>query len=279
MVGKSKGLTDTGVRSAKLAAGLHSDGDGLYLSVTASGSKSWRFIWRKGGKRREMGLGVYPAVSLAQARELAFDARKVVAAGGDPIAVRKEQRAQEAAAAALPTFGEAAKKLIDSKEAGWRNEKHRQQWRNTLATYCKPFADKPVSDITEKMVADALEPIWTTKAETASRVRGRIEAVLDFAKVKGWREGENPARWRGHLKVILPNRKKLQRGHHAAMPYAEVPGFMAALRSRPAMAARCLEFAILTAARSGEARGATWDEFDLDAGEWTSRPWQRPRSA
>jgi len=246
----------------KLAPGRHSDGGGLYLNVGPTGSKSWLFMWTpKGKNRREMGLGAYPAVSLAKARELAVRHRETVAAGRDPIAERDRE--------AEPTFAEAAEQLIASMEDGWRNEKHKYQWRATIKTYCASISAKRVSLVDTADVLGVLKPIWQGKNETASRVRGRIERVLDFAKAKGWRTGENPALWRGHLKNVLPARQKLQRGHLAAMPYAEVPAFMVRVRSAEAMAARALELAILAAARSGEVLGARWPEFDLDAAVWT----------
>jgi integrase len=213
------------------------------------------------GKRNELGLGSYPAVSLAKARKLAAECREAIAAGENPIAARR--REQE------PTFRECADKFLASMESQWRNEKHRAQWRMTLAEYAKPLASKRVSAIGTDDVLGVLNPIWQKRPETASRLRGRIERVLDFAKARGWRTGENPALWRGHLKNILPARQRLTRGHHAAMAYQDVPAFFQSLANREALAARALEFLILTAARSGEVLGATWNEFDLDAALWT----------
>lgn len=253
-------LTDAKAKSA-LKPGRHSDGGGLYLNVTPTGSKSWVFMWVRDGKRREMGLGAYPVVSLAAARKKAQECREDVAAGRDPIA----ERAKEAE----PSFGECADRFLASMEASWRNEKHRAQWRMTLTEYCKPIQSKRVSQIGTDDVLKVLQPIWGSKPETASRLRGRIERVLDYARAKGWRNGENPALWRGHLKNILPPRQKLTRGHHAAMPYRDVPAFMKRLRNADAMAARALEFLILTASRSGEVYGAKWSELDLEAGIWT----------
>jgi integrase len=253
-------LTDTAARSDRLKAGRHSDGGGLYLNVSPSGSKSWVFMWVRGGKRREMGIGTYPAVSLAKARKLAEANRAAVEEGRDPIA----ERAKETE----PTFGECADAFVAGMEASWRNEKHRAQWRMTLTDYCAPIRSRRVSQVTTQDVLSVLTPIWSEKPETASRLRGRVERVLDYAKAKGWREGENPALWRGHLKNVLPVRQKLTRGHHAAMPYAEVPAFVVRLRASEAMAARALEFTILTAGRSGETRGATWPEIDLEKALW-----------
>lgn len=264
------------VRIAKESnPGLYADGGGLYLRVTAgkNSGKRWVFLYRRpgDGKRCEMGLGGTLAVPLAKARQKASEARAMLADGRDPLAARKaEQR--------MPTFGEMADQLIKSMGPSWRNVKHRAQWVMTLREYAKPFRDMPVDQIGTADVLEVLRPIWQTKAETASRVRGRIEKVLDAAKAQGFRSGENPAAWRGHLALILPKRQKLTRGHHARMPIDEVPGFMASLREREAVAARCLEFAILTAARSGEALGARWEEIDLAAKVWTVPP-QRMKSA
>lgn len=272
--GSSK-LTDTTARSASLKPGRHSDGGGLYLNVSGAGSKSWLFMWAVGGKRREMGLGAYPAIGLAKARKLAGDCRDAVAEGRDPIAEKKAEAPTE------PTFGEAADQLMASMKGSWRNAKHRDQWAMTLSRkrdndgalvrdgYCLHLIDRKVSKIGTAEVLKALNPIWAIKAETASRLRGRIERVLDYAKAKGWRIGENPALWRGHLANILPARQKLARGHHAAMPYDEVSAFLVRVRNAEALAARALELTILTAARSGETLNAVWSEFDLDRAVWT----------
>jgi integrase len=254
-------LSDRYLRSDGLTAGRYSDGGGLYLNVSPTGAKSWLFMWVREGKRREMGMGGFPAVSLAKARSQATSNRELVAAGRDPIA----ERAKEAE----PTFGECAELFVSSMEHAWRNEKHRAQWRMTLDEYCPKMRSRKVSAIGTDDVLGALQPIWQSKPETASRLRGRIERVLDFAAARGWRTGENPARWRGHLKSVLPPRVVLSRGHHAAMPYADVPAFVGRLRELEAMAARALEFLILTAARSGEVLNAQWDEIDLDARLWT----------
>lgn len=261
MARTSKNLTAVEVKS-RTKVGRHADGDGLYLNIAKGGSKSWVFLWMKDGKRSEMGLGSYPTVSLADARSKVEDCRKIVAAGGNPISARDVEQPK--------TFGEAADEFIASMEAGWRNDKHADQWRMTLGdAYCKSIRSKSVGDIDTDAVLKILTPIWQTKAETASRLRGRIERVLDYAKLKGWRQGENPALWRGHLKGALPPRQKLQRGHHAAMAYQDVPTFVARLQGAEAMAARGLEFLILAAGRSGEVLGAKWIEFDFDAAMWT----------
>ncbi len=253
-------LTDTECK-AVAKPGMLGDGGGLYLDVKPSGAKSWAFIWKAGGKRREMGLGAYPAVKLATARKLASNCREAVAEGRNPIAERQKE--------AEPTFSECADKFLASMEGQWRNPKHRAQWRMTLTEYGKPLSAIKVSEVGTDDVLRVLNPLWQSRPETASRLRGRIERVLDFAKAKGWRSGENPALWRGHLKSILPARQRLSRGHHAAMPYAQVPAFVERLRGLEAMSARALEFLILTAARSGEVLEATWDEIDFEAGLWT----------
>jgi integrase len=253
-------LTEKAVAAAK-EAGRISDGGGLFLRVSSPTSKSWSFMWTVNGKRRELGLGPYSAVSLARARELAAKCRTDVAAGSDPHP--KEKNNTE------PTFAECCQLFLQGKISEWSNPKHQQQWRNTLNQYCKRIADKRVSQIDLDDVLSVLQPIWNEKLETASRLRGRIERVLNFAKVRGWREGENPALWRGNLDNILPKPGKLNRGHHPSMPYAEVPAFVSRLRERDNLAARALEFVILTGCRSGEALQATWDEIDLDNRIWT----------
>ena len=245
--------------------GVYSDGGGLYLRVRPSG-RSWVFIGTLNGKRQEMGLGSDLDVTLAQAREKAAVARALVLEGKHP----RESRPKAPVAVEAPvTFGAFAKKLVADLEGGFRNPKHRQQWRNTLTTYAAPIADTPIAEVTTEQILGVLQPIWLTKPETASRVRGRIERVLDAAKAIGLRSGENPARGRGHLDLLLPKRRKATVKHHAALPFAEIAKFMADLRARPASAARALEFTILTAARSGEVRGMTWAEVDLNAKVWT----------
>lgn len=262
-----------------LPPGRHGDGGGLYLLVRDSGSRFWLFRYKVDGKMREMGLGPASgsgAVTLADARAKAADLMKQVRAKVDPLEARaRETAAKEAEAKAAlirgKTFEQVAKALIASKEAGWRNDKHRAQWGSTLETYAYPvMGEVPVADIDTGHVTTALNPIWTTIPETASRLRGRIEAVLDYAKAMGWRVGENPARWRGHMANLLPARGKVARvQHHSALPWAEIGGFMAELRQRKVTSARALEFAILTAARSGEVFGARWCEIDLVYKVWT----------
>src|SRR2546430_12776535 len=250
MAGK---LTARRIETAR--AGKYSDGNNLYLMVSRTGSRKWvlRFTWR--GRAKEMGLGSARNVSLVDAREKAAAACRKIAQGLNPIEERKRDRG-------IPTFGEMADAVREALAAGFRNEKHKAQWKSTLETYAAPVRGKPVDTIATDDVRAVLKPIWTTKAETASRVRGRIEKVLDAAKAKGFREGENPARWRGHLDHLLPRPSKLARGHHAAMPYEDVAAFLVELRKRQSGAALALELCILTAARSGEILGMRWPEID-----------------
>ena len=243
---------------------VYSDGGGLYLRIRTSG-RSWFFIGTYDGQRIELGLGSALDVSLAKARERAAEIRAMLVDGVDPRAERAKEKIHKKPPV---TFGKFAMELIDSIEDGFKNPKHRQQWRNTLKSYAQPLFDVPIGEVTTEQILGVLQPIWLTKAETASRLRGRIERVLDAAKVKGLRSGENPARGRGHLDLLLPKRSKATVKHHPALPFTEVASFMADLRKRPAIAARALEFTILTAARSGEARGMTWSEVDLDEKLW-----------
>ncbi|MEO9658265.1 tyrosine-type recombinase/integrase [Qipengyuania citrea] len=245
--------------------GLYSDGGGLYLRIRESG-RSWFFIGTVNGQRFEMGLGSALDITLARAREKAEEARLHALEGRDPRIERDRAKKQHAPQL---TFGQFAKDYVAEIEDGFRNPKHRQQWHNTLDTYGEPMAEVPLADIETEDVLRCVQPIWLDKPETASRVRGRIEKVLDAAKAKGHRTGENPARMRGHLELFLPKRSKATVKHHAALPYAEMPAFMAELRKREGVAAKALEFAILTAARSGEARGMVWGEVDLAAKLWT----------
>jgi len=240
--------------------GRHADGGGLYLNTT-NGGRRWIFLFRWNGKHGEMGLGSARDVSLAKARELARQAREHVATGVNPIAARKGTD--------QVTFGDCADALIKNMLPSWRNPKHASQWKMTLLVYAKPLRPMGVGTVETKDVLAVLEPIWTTKSETASRVRGRIERVLDFAKAQGHRSGENPARWRGHLDQVLPPRGKLTRGHHAALPYDQIAGFMTDIAGRTASAARALEFTILTAGRTSEVLSARWTEMDLEKAIWT----------
>jgi integrase len=221
------------------------------------------------GKRSEIGIGAAASVSLATARRAAAEMREAVAIGKDPRSALAPTEVQNEAA--IPTFGAFAEQYISSVEEGWKNPVHRQQWRNTLRDHASRIRDLPITDISTDDVLAVLQPIWLAKAETAKRVRGRIEKILDAAKARGLRprDSMNPAMLRGHLALLLPKQSKLQRGHHPALPFREAPAFMAALQKRPALAARCLEFVILTAARSGEALGATWSEIDFHQKLWT----------
>jgi len=240
--------------------GRHSDGGGLYLSVTKTGGKSWCYMWVRNGRRREMGLGGFPGVTLASARERAQSAREMVANDRDPILERRKQ--------VVISFGEAADHLVDALSQDWSSEKHRQQWKRTVTHYCEPIREVPVNDVVTDDVIRVLKPIWTTKEETARRLRSRIERVLDYASAHDWREGDNPARWNGHLKDILPKRDKSKIKNFAAMPYEKVPVFMKTLRSVKSVPAYALEFTILTAARTNETLGAKWNEIDWDNKVW-----------
>lgn len=272
----SNALTPLQVKNAK--SGRYADGGGLYLLVKESGARSWVFRFMLRGTARDIGLGAAggtDAISLADARDAASRHRLMVRAGVDPLEERRRQAAQALATAQAAkvsgiTFKAMAESHIAANEGGWRNDKHRQQWRNTLQTYVYPvIGDIPVAEISTAHVLQILEPIWVEKAETASRVRGRIETILDAAKAREYRGGENPARWRGHLAQILPARSRLTRGHHRALAYEGIGDFMAELRKRDATAALALEFAILTAARTSEVLGAEWPEFDLEKSVWT----------
>ena len=245
---------------------------GLALQITPSGARCWVLRVAVGGKRRHMGLGGYPDVTLAGAREAALAARAQISEGIDPVAERQAKRSALAAAvAATMTFSEAAEKYIAAHESGWKSPKSAAQWNSSLLSYAYPVIGKiSVGDIETAHIMRVLEPIWATKTETASRLRGRIESILDWATVRGFRKGENPARWRGHIEHLLAARADVQKTvHHAAMDYREVGAFLVALRQQEGLGARALEFAILNAARSGEVRGATWAEIDLDAAVWT----------
>jgi integrase len=278
-----KRLTDRAIKR-QLKKGLYADGDGLCLQVSAGGSKSWIFRFKRNGRARDMGLGGLSAVGLATARKMAKRAREDLAEGRDPIEARDQRTREALAKEDALTFKQCAEQLISSHEAGWRNAKHRQQWRNTLTTYAYPLiGQKPVTAIDTDLVLKVLRqpvkregksgPLWNTKTETASRLRGRMEAVLSWAKAKGLRAGENPATWRGHLDHLLPARSKVRRVvHHPALDYREIPAFMRSLADRDGVASRALEFVILTASRTGEVLGACWPEIDLEEGLWTVPP-------
>ena len=252
--------------------GYHADGAGLHLCVKATGGKSWIFRYRYGGKEREMGLGPLHTVSLAEAREKALAQRKMLLDGVDPLAAKHASEVQrKLAEASVITFDTAATSYIASHRAGWKNEKHAEQWTNTLTTYASPvFGSLPVADITTPLVLRVLEPIWTTKTETASRVRGRVEKILDWCKTQGYRTGDNPAAWRGHLENLLSAPQKTKKvEHHPALPWREIGAFMQALRTMPGTAALATEFIILTNCRTSEAIEARWAEIDMGEKRWT----------
>ena len=247
------------------------DGHGLYLRTTTNGVKGWIFRYQIDGRRRDMGLGSLDDVSLAEARDRIPELRRLVRQGIDPIDDRRVKRGiAKAAAAHALTFGDCAEHYVASHRASWKNATHRQQWESTLSTYVDPvIGGLPVQTIDTAFVMQVVEPLWAAKPETASRVRGRIEVILDWAATRGYRQGENPARWRGHLENLLPRKSKIWRvKHHAALPYAEIANFMAELREQDGIAARALEFAILTAGRTGEVLGAVWSEINFAERLW-----------
>jgi integrase len=251
--------------------GYYGDGGGLWLQVAKSGSKSWIFRFKVGGRQREMGLGGVRTVDLAKARVLARECRSLLLDGKDPIEARKAVRLADALQLARAmTFDQCAAAYIDAHRSGWKNAKHAEQWKNTLATYASPVIGAlPVADVETDLVVKVLSPIWGTRTETATRLRGRIESILDWATVSRFRQGDNPARWRGHLENLLANPNRIAPvRNHPALPWREVPAFMVLLAQCRGVAARAAEFAILTAARSGEVRGATWNEVDLEAKLW-----------
>ena len=271
------GLTALEIKNAK--PGMHADGGGLYLCVKNSGSKSWVFRFQLEGRRREMGLGSLKALEVVKARAKAAEFKSKIAAGIDPLDERRaekkaklEQRkhAEIALKREEVTFRKAAEHLIENKKPSWTNPKHVQQWENTLATYAYPVIGAlPVADVTAEHIVEILKPIWSKKSETASRVRMRIENVLNAAKLMGWRSGDNPAVYKGGLEAVLPPISKVKKvRHHPAMPFEDARAFMAMLSKRKGISARALEFCILTAARSGEVRHATWDEIDLETDLW-----------
>jgi integrase len=255
-------LSDLKVKKLK-KPGRHADGNNLYLSISKPPAfgRRWVFLYRWHGKPTEIGFGSARVVTLAEARELAMEGRRLLAKGVNP---KDGLRAKGGA-----TFGDCSDKLIEAMRPSWRSEKHASQWTMTMGKYAVSIRPHPVMNITTDDVLRVLSPIWKNKPETANRLRGRIEMVLDAAKAQGLRFGDNPARWRGHLEHLLPAHDKRERGHHAAMDYAEVASFITELRAQNTTSALALEFTILTAARSGEVLGARWDEFDLDQGVWT----------
>jgi integrase len=278
---RAKGLTPAGIKHLK--PGRHADGTGLYMDVTLSGGRSWLFRYRAAdGRRRVMGLGAYPAITLADARDRALDLSRQVRAGTDPMSERGEARAARSHATerdrlmARHTFEVAAEAFIAAHAAGWRSAKSEAQWRSSLAAYAFPvFGQTPVGRVETSDVLQALSAIWQDRNETASRVRGRVESILDFASVQGWRDAAapNPARWRGHLQMLLPARRKVAAaGHHAALPYAEVPAFYRSLQDQAGSAAVALRLLMLTVARTSEVLGARWGEVDIGAALWEVPP-------
>jgi integrase len=255
--------------NARRKAGKLADGDGLYLQTSPNGNKSFVFVFIRSGRRREMGLGPFGAgtgqVSLAAARDKADEVRAILGRGGDPFTELSSRRATSR------TFGAFVDEWIGGMQEGWRNDKHRAQWKSTLGNdYIASLRKRPIGEVTTDDVLKVLKPIWRTKAETARRIRGRIERALDAAKAAGERTGENPARWRGHLSELLSRPEKLQRGHHRALPYKDVPAFMKRLRAMKGVSPLSVEFTVLTAARSGETRGAVWSEIQDDV--WVVPP-------
>jgi integrase len=251
---------------------LHGDGAGLTLQITKAGVKSWLFRYMRDGKAYGMGLGATHTVSLAEARQKALEARKLLDSGLNPLAEKRQKLLAAALQRAkMMSFDQCATAYIEAHRASWKNAKHADQWINTLATYASPvFGKLPVADIDQALVMKCLTPIWQAKTETASRLRGRIESVLAWATTSGYRSGENPARWKGHLENLLANISKTSRTtNHPSLPWSQIAAFMVALKARKGNAPSAVVFAILTACRSGEVRGAQWTEFDLQEKVWT----------
>ncbi|CAN7401995.1 tyrosine-type recombinase/integrase [Bosea sp. LjRoot237] len=261
--------------------GMYADGGNLWLQVSPAGTRSWSIRFTINGKARQMGIGSVLDVSLSEARNMAREARRLLNAGEDPIEARKARlEAQLVADAKTLTFKDAAERYLASHKAGWKSEKHAAQWQATLSKFAYPvFGDLSVAAIDTGLVLKAIEPIWKSKAETASRVRGRVESILSWATARGYRSGPNPAAWRSHLDRLLPAKTKVVKvKHFAAMPFDDLPGFMAELRSKDFVSARALEFTILCASRTGETIGARWSEIDLDQALWTL-PGERMKAA
>lgn len=263
----------TALQVTRLAKpGLYGDGGGLTLQITKAGVKSWLFRFMRDGKAHGMGLGATHTVSLAEARQKALEARKLLADGLNPLTIKKQKKLESALERAKAmTFDQCSEAYIEAHKASWNNAKHIGQWKSTLATYASPvFGNAAVADVDQALIVKCLMPIWTTKAETASRLRGRIEAVLGWATTSGFRTGENPARWKGHLENLLASVSKTSRTkNHPSLAWSQIAEFMQALQSREGNAARATEFAILTACRSGEVRGAQWSEFNFEENVWT----------
>ncbi|PRH86910.1 integrase [Labrys okinawensis] len=261
-------LKDLGIR-ALTEPGIYGDGDGLYLRVQTGGRRSWVFIWKRFGIRREIGLGPYGsgtgAVSLAAARAKAEEAREIVGRGGDP----KIEMAERQAAKRVATFGQITEEYIETMKPKWRGDKTVAAWERFSKTYTDKIRKVPIDKVSTEDVLSVLRPFWHDKPETATKVRERIKLVLDHGKARGLRQGDNPAEWRGHLDQILPPPKKLAKGHHASLPYTDAPAFVKKIRRASGVAARALEFIILTGSRSLEVRGAEWQEIDMAKAVWT----------
>jgi integrase len=258
--------------ATKRARGRYSDGGGLYLQVARSGTKSWVFRYQVAGIEKNMGLGPEHALSLVEARERARTCRQQLLDGHDPIEARRAERAQRRVAAVRGvTFKTCAEEYLKAHRAGWTSATHAGQWTSTLEAYAYPvFGDLPVSEIDTAIVMKSLDAIWQKTPQTAQRLRGRIESILDWAAVRGFRAGDNPARWRGHLNKLLPAPNKVRaKVHHTALPYSEIAAFLVALRAYDSVYARAVEFAVMTAARAGEVAGARWSEIDLATAIWT----------
>ena len=252
--------------------GLYADGGGLYLQITPAGVRSWLFRYMRNGKARGMGLGPLHTITLSKARVKAHECREMLLAGADPLEVKKEaQHAQRLNDAKALSFRDCATSYHLAHKDGWKNKKHADQWTNTLSTYAYPIiGDLPVASVDVGLVMKILEPIWRTKSETASRLRGRIESVIDWATARGFRNGENPARWKGHLDHLLMSRSAANKVvHHPALPYSDVAKFIVDVRQQEGFAKQALELLILTASRTSEVLNATWDEVDLDLAIWT----------
>jgi integrase len=261
----SNRLTDKKVQNLD-EPGRHADGNGLYLNVRPGLSRQWLFRFRWQGDLREMSLGAYPTISLKAARDLAIDAKRLVAGGVNPLAAKREAKTK---ASAIPKFGDYALALLDRIEGGFRSIKHRRQWRQSLEDYCKPIWATPLNKVDTAGVLSCLAPIWQSKPIVATRLRGRIERVLNAARAEKFRAGENPAAWKGHLDATLPKITKLKRGHHPALAYAYISSFLSHLRGGEAQAGLALEFLILTATRTNETLGMRWSEVDTTAALWT----------
>jgi integrase len=257
--------------SPKAKNALVGDGEGLYLGISKSGTASWLFRYMDHGKAKSVGLGGYPATSLQKAREKAQTMRDARTDGIDPMHAKQEViREQKLQQAKSKTFEACALEFIKFSRPSWKNEKHAQQWTNTLTQYAYPvIGKKPISDVQADDITRILAPIWQTKTETATRLRGRIESILDWSTVNGWRKGDNPARFRGHMEYLLPKVRSGAKNHHASLPYEQMPAFMKDLQQQSGMARYALEFLILCASRTGEIVGAKWEEFDLEKGIWT----------